>query len=318
MAPPTVFRSRSGPVALLLAALGALLPLACGGGAGPADLGPRPLLWRVEGPGRTAPAWLLGTMHVADPQVLRILELVAPLLEETELLAVELPEDEGARSRLDARSRLPSEEALEDLLPPELTTRLRAFLQEEGIPWEAAADREPWYVLLLLSRLDLRSFPAGPPLDLQLRERARARGIPALGIETWEEQIQALIPPGRDAQIHLLRRTLERLEQNRREGRHPTRELLEVFLAGDEAALWEQARSEVDPADPVEAAWFEALHGERNRRMAERVDRLLRERSDQGLLFAFGALHFAGPEGLPRLLARRGWTVQRLPAAAEH
>jgi hypothetical protein len=52
------------------------------------------------------------------------------------------------------------------------------------------------------------------------------------------------------------------------------------------------------------------LTDERNAPMAERIDALHTE--GKRVLAAVGALHMTGKQGLPKLLAARGYAVQRL------
>ena len=57
-------------------------------------------------------------------------------------------------------------------------------------------------------------------------------------------------------------------------------------------------------------AFLRRLNDERNAPMAERIEALHGE--GKRVLVAVGALHMTGEQGLPRLMAARGFTVERL------
>ena len=57
-------------------------------------------------------------------------------------------------------------------------------------------------------------------------------------------------------------------------------------------------------------AFLRRLNDERNAPMAERIEALHGE--GKRVLVAVGALHMTGEQGLPRLMAARGFTVDRL------
>ena len=54
--------------------------------------------------------------------------------------------------------------------------------------------------------------------------------------------------------------------------------------------------------------WHEAAVTQRNRRWAERVEKLLRGEGD--ILIVVGALHLVGEDGLPALLRAKGLRVE--------
>ena len=61
---------------------------------------------------------------------------------------------------------------------------------------------------------------------------------------------------------------------------------------------------------PGEKEQMRRLLDDRNPGLAQRVDAL--HASGKKLLVAVGSLHMAGPQGLPALLASRGYLVERL------
>ena len=182
-------------VALLAAALTAAAPVA----AATARRG-APLLWRVEWYGRRS--HLFGTVHLP-------LDLDAALGEEGRaaladakrvFLEIDTSPDAALTFLLQAlhRARLPENESLHALLRPtawtRLTTATKGFLPPELL------DRlEPWFVALTVVHLAVPPGrpvpgirPGTLPLDQQIGERARARGIPIEGLESILDHLQVL------------------------------------------------------------------------------------------------------------------------------
>ena len=111
----------------------------------------------------------------------------------------------------------------------------------------------------------------------------------------------------------MLNIALTALEEEQATGVIGFERLLTLYLAGDAEALWQFAMEETDLSDPVQAASWNALLTDRNQRMAQRVHRRLLEHPDVPTMFAFGTLHFLGPESIVEKLRAIGYTVTRVP-----
>ena len=64
---------------------------------------------------------------------------------------------------------------------------------------------------------------------------------------------------------------------------------------------------------PVERKAMQRLLNERNPDMAKRIDQLHRQGSR--VFAGVGSLHLFGPTGLPALMQKKGYTVQRIDFA---
>jgi uncharacterized protein YbaP (TraB family) len=117
-----------------------------------------------------------------------------------------------------------------------------------------------------------------------------------------------LLPSDPDEARHLLDQALEHLEQGRT--RPLLRRLAEAWADGrlkelEDYATW------CECADTTEdRAFLRRLNDDRNSPMADRIDAL--HGQGKRVLVAVGALHMTGEQGLPRLMAARGYTVERL------
>lgn len=291
------------PAALLIAAA-ALLLAACGA---PADRGPRdwpapsPALWSVTAPDG-GEGWLLGTIH-ALPEGL---EWRNPALEralaQSDVLVVELAELGDARAAAAAfarRARSPGLPPLLARLPPDQRPALAAALEAAGLAERDFAETESWAAALTLANALRRHDPAHG-VDRALIAEARATGRPVIGLETLDGQFALFdaLPPR--AQARLLAAVPAEADPAAQDAR------VAAWLAGDLASLEREAEAGL-LADP---ALRERLQLARNRAWAARIAALV-ERGERPFV-AVGAAHLLGEEGLPALLAERGFTVRRV------
>jgi len=116
-----------------------------------------------------------------------------------------------------------------------------------------------------------------------------------------------------EEQVHMLSISLDKLIQEQAEGVTSISKLRSLYLAGDADALWDFAISETDLDDPIQNAWMNAILQERNLRMAQRIHARLEEHPGKATFFAFGTLHFVGPNSVGEHLKSLGYTVTRVP-----
>lgn len=289
-----------------------LLPLtACGNAADAAPSAATPFLWRVSGP--NGAGWLYGTMHVSDPRATTLPPAVEQAFAAAVSLHTEIEPGLAAAAVLHEAGTLPPGVRLQERLPELLHRRLVGHLESRRLRMDEFERFRPWFATLMLGQLDaVELLRQGPPLDDLLRSRALAAGKVFAPLETVQEQVAALTSGTEEDHVHLLDVALTRLEEDRRSGRNRVRELFETWLSGDEAALLKRRDEGLDLADPRQAAWWDAVLVQRNLRMAERADRLLRAGAAAPPLIAVGTLHLIGAGSVVELLRARGWTVERV------
>lgn len=278
----------------------------------PADQPPaeRGLLWRVQTPdGQGAPSHLYGTLHIDDRRLIARLDEVAPLreaLDGARLLMLELlPSADDARAFQQA-TQLPPDSRLEALTGPALGQTVLALLRDRyGIPPEVASHFKPWAAYLFLNQ---PARPIGEILDRAILTRSQRAGRPMAALETLAQQLGALDELPTAQQLKLLEAVALRHDRTQAaiEG------LIQLYLDEDLAGLADLQQP--GPRDDAEltaahAALVERLVTQRNHGM---VRSLTPELKTGGVFVAVGALHLWGEEGLPALLARAGWSVQRV------
>jgi uncharacterized protein YbaP (TraB family) len=262
-------------------------------------------LWRVERDG-AEPSFILGTMHVTDPEITTLSAATEQAFDSSRTLAVELTMDATAQAKL-AKAMIASDFAWMDR---RLDERQRQLLRDVAGQYEIAVTQlrllEPWAVAAMFSfpPAELQRQMSGEkPLDLQLMDRAKAAGKQLVALETVEEQLSAFTDYSDQEQIQMLTQTLEGAGRIEKDFARVKDAYLRSNLA-DLNALAEEGFAELDPA--LSGRIQQRLIGDRNRHMAERLEGLL----DDGQVFAaVGALHLPGDGGVLNLLAQRGYRI---------
>lgn len=274
----------------------------------------RPFLWRIEAAG-AKPSFVFGSIHIPHPATTNLPPAVAKALAEADAVYCELPFDEQTM-REAALTAMAAERPLAEVLPTNLYARaeaeMRRILPALGIrPLERA---EVWTLAFQLMVLeDQMKYPAIPPLDLLFYQRARAAGKEVGGLETLQEQLEAMRSFTHGEQVDLLRATLDDIADARQRGTSPTEELLAVYLAGDSAALDREADRVLSTYSPALRQRFEqTLLGGRNRVMADRIVKKLNAAPGRSHVFVLGALHSIGQGSVVERLAAAGLKVERV------
>lgn len=283
----------------LIAALLALALAAC---ARPAPV--TPALWQVDGP-HGERAWLFGTIHALPDPVDWRSQRVDAAMAEADRLVMEIAAIEDSKAiaaefaRLDATPGLPP---LAERLPPEQRPQLAAVLARTGIPAGKLDGSESWAAALMLAQAlqNLTGSDSGNGIDRAVARAMRGKRLGELEGAARQLALFDGLPESEQRQL------LGHAISGDSDGAAETARLARGWSRGDMALLEAEAGRGM-LADPE---LREALLTGRNRDWAGQLDTMLR---GGGRPFvAVGAMHLAGPDGLPALLSARGWKVTRL------
>ena len=264
------------------------------------------LVYQVEGPnGRF---YLAGSMHLLHAERASLPAPLERAYRNSASIVMEIDTDDGdaqdAGARLLEAAQLAPDASLQALLGEARWNTVRTALAEAGFDAERASRFEPWGLALLLTQAGFarQGYTSAAGVEQQLTERARRDGKPISGLETAAMQIALLDGLDMNVQRQMLDLTLEEVQ----EMPQMLDELEDAWRAGDrqrlEALLLEGYRQMPE--------LYTALLVERNRRWVSQI-RAWPTTSPPRLVLV-GALHLVGEQGLPALLQRAGYTVQRL------
>src|SRR5690606_34464573 len=229
----------------------------------------------------------------------------------------ELPLELEVMQRAQTATQLPSGQKLEDVLPEAVWERVQAWLKKRRKSAQMFSTSTPLGLATLLPMVDrLHEMIRRQPLDVVIYSRAKAAGKEVGGIEKVEEQIAVFQAFEIDEQVRMLESTLDELEAAESEGESLLEKIIDLYLAGDAEAFLELMREDAEDDPELTAKFEKLLLTDRNERMAERIDAMLREHPDRSFFFAVGAAHFAGEKGLVTLLEADGHAIERIGAPA--
>lgn len=265
------------------------------------------LLWRVEKLGH-APSHLFGTIHLSDERVNNLSLAVKEALKGAKRVALEVADMSAEGVRIGTLAQYGGGQSLKTELPPSDYQALQDVVKKRGFPRGALDGTRPWMLTLQLALPPCevgRQAQGLKPLDARLADDAKARGVPVVGLETFESQLKTMAGLSTLSQLSLLVAAVR--HSNRAEDSLET--MVQGYLRRDLSFLWPlqyylHGKASL-PRSAVEE--FEAvLITQRNHRMRDAALPLLAE---GGLFIGVGAGHLSGGEGLVELLRQSGYTV---------
>ncbi len=268
------------------------------------DARDRGFLWRLSKDAHTS--YLYGTLHVGKLDWAFPGPLLRDALADTDTLAVEVDVTDPAL----AQAMASASNGPAPALPAPIRRRLQRQLAAACLPQDALASLHPVMQAITLTVLAGRweGLDAGYAQEIVLGVQARAKSVPIVSLESVQSQFDLLLPKTAARAQRLVAQTLDQLERDRV---RPVLRRLAAVWEGSQIAELEHYTRWCECADtPEDRAFLVQLNDERNPPMADRIDAL--HQSGKRLLVAVGSLHMIGEQGLPKLLAARGYRVERL------
>ena len=264
----------------------------------------RPALWLVEGPGGQK-AWLFGTIHALSRPYDWKSQTIAAALAQSDRMILEVADvgNDAATARVFAQlAQGGPHPPLAERVTVQDRDDLARELKADEIAPGSLDPYDTWAAALMIAQAQARNDrqDSGNGIDRALAADYR-RPIGELeGAEVQLAIFDALPEAQQRALLHSV------IEEDGADREAKVRALEQAWASGDVAELAKVSDAETF-GDPL---LREALLVGRNRTWADRLVAMLSSRARP--FVAVGAAHLAGPDGLPSMLAARGYTVTRL------
>jgi uncharacterized protein len=273
------------------------------------------LFWRIEKPG-VASSYLFGTIHSTDESALEIARRAAQSIHGSKIVATELggPIDTIERANITAATLAKALDRDHDTFEGVASAQARAQIEKLiaglGYPKEFAHHLKPWF-LAILTAVPVceaeREAQDLPEVDQFLAQTAKDSGVKVIGLETPEEQIDAVAALRPEIAATLL--TLAARDPSLNDDLYAT--MLRLYRESRPAEILAISDAVEGLSDSERAAQDEfmrdLLQG-RNSTMAERAAPLL---ASGGAFIAVGALHLSGKTGLVERFRADGYVVTK-------
>ncbi len=262
-------------------------------------------LWRISKDGRTS--YLYGTMHVGKFEWMFPGPNVMQAIRATDTLALELDMLDA-----DIQNRLVMGMAAlrSTTLPEPLVKRMQQQAESACVPYGAIAKLSPEMQIDMLTVMVGRrdGFDASYATDAVLAGIGHEAKKNVMSLETPEMQLQLMQMPDPQQTISFVQDALDELESGR--SRALLIRIARVWANADYADMthfneWCECLN-----TEIERGMMRRLLDDRNPNLAASIDAL--HGSGKQVFAAVGSLHMFGPVGLPALMAKRGYRVERV------
>lgn len=284
---------------------------------GSAPVGPAPVaarhqggLYRISEHGRVA--YLFGTVHMGTSAFYPLPPEVVRALGEARRVVVEVDTraNDAYLAALARHGHYPPGDDLRRHLSAEVAAALTEALHARGVSVASMADCKPWLVanLLLSMELESRGYRRDQGVEQALLTAARRHGAAVTELESADYQLGLFDTLDPVQSERYLKETLDGLLDG--SAARKVQAVVDAWASGDVRALDGLLHDATTGSGVMADFTRRVLLGRRNPEMAAEIERLMRR--DSVTFVGVGCLHLLGADGLPQLLAQRGYLVERV------
>lgn len=262
------------------------------------------MVWEVSKDGNTV--YLAGSIHMLKPgdyplpeAYERAFAAAGHLVLETDMQAVQSPQ---FAQQLAQKMTLPAGQTLASVLDADVYQQLATFAAERGVSLQMFAHFQPVFVALTLSVMEMQSLGFAEGVDVKYAEKAIAAGKTLTGLETPEQQLGFMLAMTQLDPNAFMRYTLEDMKNLA----SLMGDVVAAFKTGDADKLH---RLSAEPMIEYSRELYDTILTDRNRAWLTEIEQFLQTPETEMVMV--GALHLAGPDGLPALLKEKGFSVKR-------
>ncbi|MCC5917937.1 MAG: TraB/GumN family protein [Cryomorphaceae bacterium] len=260
------------------------------------------LVWKISGKDLKQPSYLFGTMHIICAEDYVEFDQLENLFNEISTLFLETDiSDMKKVLAVQAKMVDPEAAVYYDEMDPHKYRELDAFLRErQGVGMEVFKNVKPIFLMSQISGLlfeceELKSY------EMELVKKSKANDIPIKELETLEFQMSLLDKMSYAEQMNDLNELLNDLEASR----SMLLSMVNLYKQQNLGGLAKLIYSE-------EPTFFQEFEEEfLGKRNLAWLPIIMKNIQNKSCLFAVGAAHLAGEDGLIELLKREGYKVEQ-------
>lgn len=261
----------------------------------------RTLLWEVSGNGLVKPSYVFGTMHVLCAEDAKLSPNLLSAIAGANRIYLEIDMDDQAQMLGSLKYfRMNDGVKLQDLLTPAEYKRIDSALKKSKMPLPLSMMNR-FKPLLISSMLGEQFMDCEKKngMEMIIMEQAKKMSKDIDGLETIAYQAGLFDSIPYEKQARDLMLYLDSAVAYKK----VTQEMVEVYKAQDLTRMDELTRK----SDPGMEAFMDLLLFRRNHNWVKQMPEIMKEGS---MVFAVGAGHLPGKQGVLQLLRDKGYTVK--------
>ena len=261
-------------------------------------------MWKVEDPNGSS-AYLLGSLHVLTADFYPLSATINKAFAESKTLVEEVDIDEMNDPMVMmaalSKAMLSDGRTLDQVIAPEVYAEVKKRAEAAGLPMMAIQRMKPWLVAITMMAPTLQAAGFKPELgiDKHFFDRAKDSGMKRQGLETMAFQLEQLDSMPAKLQEDLLKTTMEDLDKEVA----GVKDMAQAWSFGNVAAMEKMTLAEMKEAPEL----YQRMLVQRNLNWIPHVEACIKQNSS--CFIVVGAAHLVGPDGLPTLLAKKGYKV---------
>jgi uncharacterized protein len=270
---------------------------------------PVPLLWKVSDADNSL--YLLGSFHMLKATDYPVAKSVDAAFEDAKQLYFELSPQEMSDPTVGVKLAQAGARAdgttLQQSVSAKTWRKLQAYAAKNNMSAANFQAAKPWFVGLILSINEMQKNGLDPALglDQHFEDRAAKTGKPTQGLETVDSQIALFNSLNPKEQDQFLEEALDTSARIKAE----IANLHTTWRKGDDVKLYQDIGLKMRREYPE---LYESFNRGRNRAWLPKLEALLRDNAKDNILVVVGALHLVGEDGVVKMLANKGYKVERI------
>lgn len=263
--------------------------------------------WKISGKGLKKPSYLYGTIHLIPKEDFEMPGSIREGLDHVKRVTFEIDMKDmtnlGAQMSMITKSFMAGGKTLKDLLSPEDYKFVRGKMADRGLPVGMFERMKPMFLSTVFSTDNGPEASGGPTtsVEMELYKAARHRKLESAGLETMEYQMAVFdsIPYADQAKMLVdgLRST-----DTTAVGDSELDKMLDLYKSQDIAAMQTMIGEEGGMS-----RYEDIILKRRNTNWIPVMGRMMAEKPT---MFAVGAGHLGGKDGVIALLRKAGYTVE--------
>jgi uncharacterized protein len=272
------------------------------------DAGQKSFLWKVRS--NTAMVYILGSIHLAKPDMYPLPEKIEKSFADAGTLALEADpskaQDDKVLQQMLASALYQEGETLSEHLSKETYELAEREMEKLGVPMETFIRTKPWFLAITMETLELQRLGYDPANGIDIHFAGKAAGKKRIvEIESFDYQIKLMNGFSEREQELFLLYTIRDTESLPTE----INGLMKAWRYGDTKTM-EGLVTRTISESPELRLIYDKLIYRRNIDMTARIEQFLKGK--ETAFVVVGAAHLVGKEGIIELLKKKGFKSEQM------